>query len=807
MESENNNNKYSPQIICYYSYNTEDPYKPLMLDAKLQSELLNKLNILLNEYDVFTKKELKDLNPLNFNSFGAEFSKYTEDEDKFKYNIIKDIFKILKPGLNYNTKISIQDLEKLDLKINFNSIMILTNALLILLEVIFENKNDKKNLLHILSENFTWKKILQSLLNSKKKNKKIELINDVINFIESFDTIQKLYFDLNDNDIKTNLNSNFLYRILLFSYFFHTIFFSCNFIHFNMNIEELIYYYYKEEGKQKIYLMENSSLISKFDEYKNYFISYYIINQKISELLQGKKIVLSINQMDNYSLEIDNLFKKEYKNFKNLNNKDLNFIFYNGLYKLNNFWDFVLHFNSLDDQLFKNYLNICFLHLCKGNNIPSIEIDLFPKEVNKINYKKIIMNKIFYNDLDTKQIFKDFSEKKYNFNFHENIRWYNETKSFIEELKKNNIELNEEKISNLNDDLIYDYLFNDLNENLKYLIIVLEKNYNFAKVNINVSLPQFLINKKNYIYCMSYFFYNIFIMIFKKKSILDLNYLKINSNITFSDKFFENVSKIDLSNLKCQNFIIKLNSLSKFLDFNKLPLNEVSLLSLYKLNNEDFLELNNAFNQQKNLNNKSEKYFKINQLYLKFNYLEELDYNLIFNFFKDNLLKSILDIKFYITNSLIHEEYAQLIYNIVNGLAWSTELNNNLNIISYCYCDDLLSFNPIEMLYNYLYNFIKESFKYDKLSEDLIVYHNINFKKEYYIKKDKTKIEEEVIQVNMNKFVINKKIELLVKLIRYLDKNRVIKNEDSMRITTNILSFYMKPDINIMLKFKLRNNI
>ena len=105
------------------------------------------------------------------------------------------------------------------------------------------------------------------------------------------------------------------------------------------------------------------------------------------------------------------------------------------------------------------------------------------------------------------------------------------------------------------------------------------------------------------------------------------------------------------------------------------------------------------------------------------------------------------------------------------------------------YCEDLSKFNPIEILYNYLYNYIKESFKYDKLSEDLIVYHNINFKKTYiYTKENKIKIEEEVIQVNMNKFIISKKIELLVKLIRYLDKNRVIKNEDSKRITTNILN-------------------
>jgi hypothetical protein len=277
--------------------------------------------------------------------------------------------------------------------------------------------------------------------------------------------------------------------------------------------------------------------------------------------------------------------------------------------------------------------------------------------------------------------------------------------------------------------------------------------------------------------------------------------------LNFGDKIFENLTKIDLNNFRCQNFVIKLNSITKFIDFNEFPFNEVILLSLYKLNNEDFLEFCNCINQQKLKYNKNENYFKINQLYLKFNYLEEVDYNLFFNFFKDNLLKSITDIKFYLKNSFILEEYEKIIYSIVNGLAKSIDVNNNLTVLSYCYCDDLSKFNPIKILYSYLYNYIKESFKYDKLSEDLIVYHNISFKKQYYTKKNKIKIEEELIQVNMNKFIISKKIELLVKLIRYLDKNRVIKNEDSMRITTNILSFYMKPDINITLLFKLRNNI
>ena len=805
--SENNNNKLSPQLIYYYSNNKENSHKPLLLENQIQSiqsELLKNLNESINDYEIFAKKSLKELNPLNFHSFGGDKSKNSEDENKNKYNIIKDIHKVLKSGVKYNIKeLSLKDQEQTFLQINFNSIMDITNSLLVLLDLIFDNKNDKKILFNILNVDLKWEKFFENILSNKKKIKNIEILKNIMNYIDWLDSIQKIEIELNDNEIKSN--SNFLYRILLFSYFFHTIFLQCNYIYFNLNIKELNDYYYKEEGKQKIYLMEDSNLNSKFDEYRNYFISYYIIVQKLSDFLQGKKIVFSICQMDNYLLEINNLFKKELNN--EINKKDLNFIFYNGLYKLDNFWDFNLHFNSLDDQLFKNYLNICLLRIFKGNNIPSIEIDLFPKEINKINFKKIVMNKIFYNDLNKNEIFKNYSENKYNFNFHENIRWYNEKKSFIEELNNNNITLNEEKISLLNDELIFDYLFNDFNENLMYLLMVIEKNYNFVKINININLPQFLINKKNYVYSISYFFYDFFIILYKQKTRLELNYLKLNCNLNFGDKIFENLTKIDLNNFRCQNFVIKLNSITKFIDFNEFPFNEVILLSLYKLNNEDFLEFCNCINQQKLKYNKNENYFKINQLYLKFNYLEEVDYNLFFNFFKDNLLKSITDIKFYLKNSFILEEYEKIIYSIVNGLAKSIDVNNNLTVLSYCYCDDLSKFNPIKILYSYLYNYIKESFKYENLSEDLIVYHNINFKKQYYTKKNKIKIEEEVIQVNMNKFIISKKIELLVKLIRYLDKNRVIKNEDSMRITTNILSFYMKPDINITLLFKLRNNI
>ena len=106
------------------------------------------------------------------------------------------------------------------------------------------------------------------IFKATKKIKNIEILNDIMNYIDWLDSIQKIEIELNDNEIKSN--SNFLYRILLFSYFFHTIFLECNYIYFNINIKELNDYYYKEEGKQKIYLMENSNLFSKFDEYRNY---------------------------------------------------------------------------------------------------------------------------------------------------------------------------------------------------------------------------------------------------------------------------------------------------------------------------------------------------------------------------------------------------------------------------------------------------------------------------------------------------------------------------------------------------------
>ena len=91
MSENNNNNKLSPQLIYYYSNNKENSHKPLLLDAQIQSELLKNLNDSLNDYENFEKKSFKELNPLNFHSFGGDKSKNSEDENKNKIDIKYDI--------------------------------------------------------------------------------------------------------------------------------------------------------------------------------------------------------------------------------------------------------------------------------------------------------------------------------------------------------------------------------------------------------------------------------------------------------------------------------------------------------------------------------------------------------------------------------------------------------------------------------------------------------------------------------------------------------------------------------------------
>ena len=121
MSENNNNNKLSPQLIYYYSNNKENSHKPLLLENQIQSiqsELLKNLNESINDYEIFAKKSFKELNPLNFHSFGGDKSKNSEDENKNKYNIIKDIHKVLKSGVKYNKKeLSLKEQEQTILKI------------------------------------------------------------------------------------------------------------------------------------------------------------------------------------------------------------------------------------------------------------------------------------------------------------------------------------------------------------------------------------------------------------------------------------------------------------------------------------------------------------------------------------------------------------------------------------------------------------------------------------------------------------------------------------------------------------------
>ena len=66
MNENNNNNKLTPQLIYYYSYNKENSHKTLLLDIQIQSELLKNLIVSLNDYEIFAKKSFKELKHLNF---------------------------------------------------------------------------------------------------------------------------------------------------------------------------------------------------------------------------------------------------------------------------------------------------------------------------------------------------------------------------------------------------------------------------------------------------------------------------------------------------------------------------------------------------------------------------------------------------------------------------------------------------------------------------------------------------------------------------------------------------------------------
>lgn len=152
------------------------------------------------------------------------------------------------------------------------------------------------------------------------------------------------------------------------------------------------------------------------------------------------------------------------------------------LYYLSPKTGFKLDLNALDPLLFKNIIYTIFIILSNGEPIQNIEISLFPQDnLNKNEINKIYLNHLSFKDKKKFKIPNELEEIYYDVNNHKQFNW------------KNKEDIN---IISVEEDKVYDVLFEDFNTNLFYLLVLIDKNSQTLSESIKINLPQNLLTKK-----------------------------------------------------------------------------------------------------------------------------------------------------------------------------------------------------------------------------------------------------------------------------------------------------------------------
>ena len=136
-----------------------------------------------------------------------------------------------------------------------------------------------------------------------------------------------------------------------------------------------------------------------------------------------------------------------------------------------------------------------------------------------IDINKIYLNHVIFNNLK-KYISDDLKEINFDYLNHNKFNWKNKDSN---------------DIIDTSPDKIYDILFEDFNTNLFYLLVLIDKNSQTLSETIKINLPQNLLTKKKYIHSISYFIYNIFNFLLKKKLSINMSQFKLVTNIQIPD--------------------------------------------------------------------------------------------------------------------------------------------------------------------------------------------------------------------------------------------------------------------------------
>ena len=754
---------------------------PMYIGPSAQAALLKNLMDVL-ELLSRSKRQFDFIkNGLKFKSFEKYLKYFTTTETKTKLKLIKALYKSLYNEKNPPELKGILP-DNMIFILNLRTLNEICDYILFSLYCLYNTKNVDNKMTQLIKGNMTWREAC-----TKKNYSNSEEFTKFEKAMKYLDTLN--CFSCFNVEFTKNLkeDQNIVFEnILLFYLFYEALFKNCPKINIDMTLPKLDELYASTFLRNKLKQLDETNIMLNINPtYIKGILANYLIMKCIGDHFKEREgLLLSLQQYESYIIEIFSLFKNEVLDIKDkeidnfvCNYRNCNFLFYSAMYYLSPKTGFKLDLNVLDPLLFKNIIYTIFIILSNGEPIQDVEISLFPKENLKINIdiNKIYLNHILFNNLK-KNINEELKEINFDYLNHFKFNWKNnDDKSFIDTTP----------------DKIYDVLFEDFNTNLFYLLVLIDKNSQTLSETIKINLPQNLLSKKNYVYSITYFIYNVFNFLFKKKLSINMSQFKLVTNIKIPDAICR-FPKIGLKNLRINNIKLKINNISNILDFNLLPYSTCSQISLSNISYADFNNLiislknyttnininaDKAQEKEKEENNQTSvlKHLKIkfgNTLYNNFNIIDDM----LRNYYLPNTISYLT---FRIKNELSTNEYFELMWKVINSIACAENTPKYLTVKIKLYYDE----KEDQIYFNYLKTNLESCFDYEKLNPDFLITYKFNFKKNK---------ENEEITVELNKYKRNTRMDAFIKIANAFDKNQKVEMKYKMPTCLKIIRFINK---------------
>ena len=529
--------------------------------------------------DTITKKrEIKwDFEPM-IEEFEIYYMKFVNDllqKAQIKKNkntdniaeLIRIVYSIVpKPNEN-KFKCNIEFDTPKSLTINYYCLCSIGNIIMFMIQCLLKENKDYPHYLHMLIEQKDFSKIFDIELWGKS----------LIQFKDEFQKLEELTFDLstpNSSDISC------FYYMILFYYFYNALFPNVKKIAINLNVNRINNIYNVDRNPYKI---TDDEVIAFFRNHEFIFLSNYILTCLIgSSNISSLRIIM----YESYINENNFLFSKQFErsSFKEMIPKKISLLFFRQLMMIEGLPEITMIINSLDTFLFREIINLIAIYY---KEVKKIQLELFAQP-KYINLRKLYLN--YLKGQEFQEIDPNIIEKY-------QIIMY----PYIENLEEFMQPLIEEE-------KIPDLLFPEFKKNINTLKMILSE--------LVTKINSFYIDASPYDELCKYDKYNIEILLFifvilsalERPNRLSSLQLKC-SNISYTSVLqikkklngIINNTSIDLS--KCNELqILNLNmsGISLFIDFNKLPCNNLTKLSLYVSTMNDMKAINEGLKNLKN---------------------------------------------------------------------------------------------------------------------------------------------------------------------------------------------------------------